>query len=51
MKKHIIVNKVKKISMPKIGCGLDKLNWEIVKKLIVKLFKDIDVIVTVYSLL
>jgi O-acetyl-ADP-ribose deacetylase (regulator of RNase III) len=27
MKKHAIDNKVKRIAMPRIGCGLDGLQW------------------------
>ncbi len=31
-----------KIAMPKIGCGLDKLKWEDVKKVIEKVFGETD---------
>lgn len=37
------------VSMPMIGCGLDKLNWDKVKKLIEKNFKDKQVLITVYK--
>lgn len=36
------------IIMPRIGCGLDKLNWDRVKKIIEDIFVDIRVIVFVY---
>ena len=37
------------VSMPMIGCGLDKLNWDKVKKLIEKNFKDKQMLITVYK--
>lgn len=39
-----------KIAMPKIGCGLDKLNWTDVKNVLTEIFKDTNVEITVYSL-
>lgn len=39
---------IKSIAMPQIGCGLGRLNWEEVKKLIEENFNDIDLIVDVY---
>lgn len=36
--------------MPKIGCGLDRLEWNKVKDIIGEVFKDIDVGICVYSL-
>lgn len=40
---------VKKLAMPKIGCGLDKLDWSIVKKAIEEIFNDTDIEITVCS--
>lgn len=34
---------VRKIAMPKIGCGLDRLNWNDVSQIIVDAFKDTDI--------
>ena len=34
---------IKKIAMPKIGCGLDKLKWEDVSELIKEVFQDTDI--------
>lgn len=34
---------LKKLAMPLIGCGLDRLNWNDVKSIIHDVFKDIDV--------
>lgn len=38
------------LAMPKIGCGLDGLNWEKVRKLIEKNFDDLDILISVYYL-
>src|SRR5687768_9975258 len=46
IRKHMITNKMNKLSIPKIGCGLDKLNWDKVKNIIIEVMKDIQV--TVY---
>ena len=43
-------NNVKKLAMPKIGCGLDKLNWEKVKSLIIKVFNNTDIDLRIYYL-
>ena len=34
---------INKIAMPKIGCGLDRLNWDNVYEIIKDVFKDTDV--------
>ena len=34
---------IKKVAMPTIGAGLDKLNWDKVSTLIKTVFKDIDI--------
>jgi O-acetyl-ADP-ribose deacetylase (regulator of RNase III) len=47
LKKYVENNKVKKIAMPKIGCGLDRLDWNDVSSLIKKIFQDIDVEIVV----
>lgn len=36
-------NKISKIAMPVIGCGLDKLRWDIVSEMIKKEYVDTDV--------
>ncbi|XP_061908845.1 ADP-ribose glycohydrolase OARD1-like [Entelurus aequoreus] len=50
MKVHCIKNGVTRISMPRIGCGLDRLNWERVSEMLEEIFESTDVSVTVYSL-
>lgn len=43
LKDYLILFKIKKkIAMPKIGCGLDRLQWNEVSKIIKKIFKDTD---------
>lgn len=48
MKEHIKKNNVTKLSIPKIGCGLDRLDWDKVKVIITDVFKDVDIKITVY---
>lgn len=43
-------NGVKKIAMPKIGCGLDGKNWNVVSELIKGVFSDTDIEILVCSL-
>jgi hypothetical protein len=49
MKKIIIEKKIAKVAMPKIGCGLDKLAWKHVRRLIEKVFRDTEVQIDVFS--
>lgn len=41
---------IKTLVMPRIGCGLDKLQWKNVKKIIKEIFEDTDVAIEVYYL-
>lgn len=41
---------IKKVAMPHIGCGLDRLNWEEVKEVIEDVFSDTDVDFLICSL-
>lgn len=50
MKKQCVVQKITKIAMPKIGCGLDRLDWEMVKQMLFDTFRDTDIEVMVCSL-
>lgn len=36
-------NHIKKVAMPTIGCGLDKLEWSKVSEIIKDVFKDADI--------
>jgi hypothetical protein len=40
----------KHLCMPRIGCGLDRLSWPIVRDIIKEVFKDDDVKISVYYL-
>ena len=50
MKSHMEIHKVKCIGLPTIGCGLDRLNWKIVKNLIREIFKDVSVKIKIYHI-
>lgn len=47
MRNHIRENYVKKLAIPRLGCGLDRLEWVRVKHMIEFLFKDVEVNITV----
>ena len=38
MRDHIVSNGVRRLAMPKIGCGLDRLAWDDVIELILSTF-------------
>lgn len=48
MREHAVRKGVRKIAMPKIGCGLDGLNWDDVKMMIIELFSETDIQIEVY---
>lgn len=49
--KEIIKNEnIKKIAMPKIGSGLDRLQWAKVEETIKTIFKGMDIEIKVYAL-
>ncbi|CAB1451708.1 unnamed protein product [Pleuronectes platessa] len=50
MKSHCVKNGVTRISMPRIGCGLDRLEWRRVEEILEQVFKHTDISITVYSL-
>ena len=47
LKAFMIQNSYKYLGMPKIGCGLDKLQWEKVKLLINEVFGNTDIEIVV----
>lgn len=49
MKEHMEKNGVQKLSIPKIGCGLDGLVWKKVQDQLEDIFKDTDTEITVYN--
>ena len=50
MKDHALKHNVKEISMPKIGCGLDLLKWDIVQSIIKSAFLGTNIKISVYYL-
>lgn len=50
MKQQCDKHGIKRLAMPRIGCGLDKLHWETVKEWIEEIFKDTDIEIVVYYL-
>ena len=48
LRTHAEENGVRRISMPCIGCGLDKLDWNVVRQLIQDTFRTSPVAVIVY---
>lgn len=43
MKRVSIENNIKKIAMPQIGAGLDRLSWAKNREIIKEVFKDLDI--------
>ena len=50
MKTHASMNGVSTIAIPKLGCGLDQMNWQEVVKLLRDIFAYADVQLVVYTL-
>ena len=48
MRTHAEWSGVDRISLPRIGCGLDQLNWSEIKSLIKEVFKGSHIVLTVY---
>lgn len=43
LKNQIIELNIQYLAIPRIGCGLDKLNWECVKEIIIDTFSKINI--------
>lgn len=50
MRNHAVKHGVKMISMPRIGSGLDKLDWNLVKNAINCVFKGTEIKIRIYYL-
>lgn len=50
MKDIMVMNATTKLAMPKIGCGLDRLDWNEVYEIICDVFKDMDVEILICEL-
>ncbi|XP_055911512.1 ADP-ribose glycohydrolase OARD1 [Eupeodes corollae] len=49
MRTHMLTNGVNKLAIPRIGCGVDKLNWTKVKSQIEEVFKNDSIEIVVYN--
>lgn len=50
MKEIVVENNIKYMAMPKIGCGLDRLQWTKVKGILDEVFGDLDIEILVCRL-
>ncbi|XP_028390691.1 ADP-ribose glycohydrolase OARD1-like [Dendronephthya gigantea] len=50
MKVHCKEHEVTTLAMPRIGCGLDRLDWGEVRKIIKETFQDTNIHLTIYAL-
>lgn len=50
MNDYVVEMGVTKLAMPKIGCGLDRLNWDDVSAMIQEIFADTEVEIMVCSI-
>ncbi|XP_064211328.1 uncharacterized protein LOC661444 isoform X2 [Tribolium castaneum] len=50
LRAHMGENNVRKLAIPRIGCGLDRLQWDNVKFMVEFIFKDVDVEIVVCNL-
>ncbi|XP_066265187.1 ADP-ribose glycohydrolase OARD1-like isoform X2 [Branchiostoma lanceolatum] len=50
MKAHCVQHQVCRLSMPRIGCGLDRLHWDRVSQTVKDIFSDTDMAITVYTI-
>ena len=50
MRQMCLIRQIKKLAMPKIGCGLDRLDWSIVSKMIEYLFRNDDIEILICEL-
>lgn len=50
MRRQVSELSIKKLAMPKIGCGIDGLSWVAVYAMIVTIFKDMNIEIIIVSL-
>ena len=50
MRDHMLANNVSHLALPRLACGLDKLDWPIVKAMLVKCFQNDPCKIRVYTL-
>ena len=45
----MLANNVKKVALPKIGCGMNRLSWPDVKMMMEEVFWDTNIKITVFE--
>ena len=50
MRSHVVSRGVSRISLPRIGCGLDCLDWSVVKQMLYDVFYECPLVLTVYNI-
>ena len=50
MRDHMLANNVTQLALPRLACGLDKLDWKTVKSMLVECFKDDPIEIRIYTL-
>ncbi len=50
MKRQCVAKNIKRLAIPRLGCGLDRLEWEKVRRMITGVFDDTDIEILVCSL-
>ncbi|XP_078663241.1 ADP-ribose glycohydrolase OARD1-like [Branchiostoma floridae x Branchiostoma belcheri] len=50
MRAHCEQHQVSRLAMPRIGCGLDRLQWDRVSQMLQSIFSDTDITITVYTI-
>lgn len=50
LKEQCLELNIKHLAMPTLGCGLDKLKWNVVKQMINDIFENTDIDIIVYTL-
>lgn len=50
LRSQMLQDNLKKLAIPRLGCGLDKLDWNKVKYLIQYIFQNTDIEIVVYHL-
>lgn len=49
LRKHCEENQITKLAMPQIGCGLDELDWKIVRGMLRQIFRDSNINIQIYN--
>jgi O-acetyl-ADP-ribose deacetylase (regulator of RNase III) len=47
-KKQCLSSDIQKIALPQIGCGLDRLSWDRVRRILQEIFADTNIELVVY---